>query len=96
MIHTYRVLHPFCGIGGAAIGTERARERCSSCGRSDFVDAVDNLGQSYRGCAHCRIIMFEEILRRSSLGQGLARIRDEGIEAELAELEQEMGTRRKR
>lgn len=37
-----------------------------------------------------------EAIDRSSIGQGLARIREEGIDAELAELDREMGTRRKR
>lgn len=29
-------------------------ERCSNCGGTEFVDAVDNDGQRYRGCARCR------------------------------------------
>lgn len=29
--------------------------RCTSCGRRDWIDAVDNYGQPYKGCANCRI-----------------------------------------
>jgi hypothetical protein len=30
-------------------------EHCASCGGTSFVDAIDDQGQSYRGCAHCRV-----------------------------------------
>lgn len=33
----------------------RRRGTCYFCGRSDFVDAIDNQGDAYRGCAHCTI-----------------------------------------
>lgn len=29
------------------------RERCTICGGTEFVDAIDNLGKRYRGCARC-------------------------------------------
>lgn len=32
-------------------------EKCSSCGGRSFIDATDNLGQQYRGCARCRIVV---------------------------------------
>lgn len=32
-------------------------ERCACCGGSEFVDAVDNHGLPYRGCARCIITL---------------------------------------
>jgi hypothetical protein len=33
---------------------QRSRDgQCWNCGKSDWVDAVDNTGASYKGCAHC-------------------------------------------
>jgi hypothetical protein len=35
---------------------QRARDgQCWNCGKSDWVDAVDNTGATYKGCAHCVI-----------------------------------------
>lgn len=31
-------------------------DRCASCGGSDLVDAIDNHGRPYRGCARCRVL----------------------------------------
>ncbi len=32
------------------------QQRCVSCGGSQFIDAVDNHGQSYQGCARCVVV----------------------------------------
>ncbi len=32
-------------------------ERCLICGGTEFVDAVDNDGESYRGCAKCVVTL---------------------------------------
>lgn len=31
-------------------------EHCSFCGGTEFVDAVDNHGEAYRGCGRCIIL----------------------------------------
>lgn len=31
------------------------REQCAICNGREFVDAIDNYGQRYRGCARCVI-----------------------------------------
>lgn len=46
---------------------------CGSCGRSDLVDAIDNYGMAYKGCAHCRISL--------SLPDPIATARAEGFRA---------------
>jgi len=37
------------------------RDRCGCCGGTRLVDAVDNFGRQYRGCASCRILSLAEI-----------------------------------
>lgn len=34
---------------------------CGVCGGYALVDAIDNHGQPYRGCARCRLMTLEEI-----------------------------------
>lgn len=31
----------------------RRSDRCTNCGRSDWVLCADNFGAAYMGCAHC-------------------------------------------
>lgn len=35
---------------------DKKREQCGICGRTAMIDAVDNYGNSYRGCARCRVV----------------------------------------
>ena len=37
------------------------RGRCASCGGIETVDATDNHGKPYKGCANCRIMSLVEI-----------------------------------
>lgn len=37
------------------------RGRCTSCGGTETVDAIDNHGKPYKGCANCRIMSLDEI-----------------------------------
>lgn len=39
----------------------RAKGQCTNCGRSDWVDCVDNDGRSYKGCKHCVIVLPPEL-----------------------------------
>lgn len=32
------------------------QDRCTTCGGTEFVDAIDNEGHPYRGCKRCRIV----------------------------------------
>lgn len=67
------------------------RERCTSCGGSTFINAIDNHGQSYRGCAMCRVgpptnrvtldlavVTVEELL--SCVHDRIARCQQAGVE----------------
>ena len=36
MVKEYKVLHLFCGIGGGALGFQRARARCTTSGDVDW------------------------------------------------------------
>ena len=35
--------------------TYRDPRKCYSCGRTDWIDAVDRFGRQYKGCAHCSV-----------------------------------------
>jgi hypothetical protein len=39
-------------------------EQCAVCGGRVFVDAIDNHGQPYRGCARCRIVPLVRIVEQ--------------------------------
>ena len=39
-------------------------ERCTSCNGTEFVDAIDNEGKSYRGCKRCRIGDPQDVLKK--------------------------------
>lgn len=39
------------------------QDHCTSCGGTEFVDAIDNLGQPYRGCKQCRIVLPKDALK---------------------------------
>lgn len=50
--------------------TERMEERCRSCGGRTLVDAIDNFGHAYRGCATCRIVSLATLARNPDEEQG--------------------------
>lgn len=56
----------------------RPRNACLVCGRSDWVDAVDNHGKPYKGCAHCRILSKREIDDALRVDNRLATLATEG------------------
>lgn len=43
-------------------GDKFAEERCGHCGGRDFIDAIDNDGERYRGCSRCTIHLPSEVL----------------------------------
>ena len=47
-------------------------DRCPSCGGTEFVEAVDNHGQPYIGCANCTIVLPPELLPTSRRRAALA------------------------
>ena len=45
---------------------DRARAGlCVACGGNEFVQAVDNTGQSYEGCARCTIVLLPDVVSRA-------------------------------
>lgn len=39
---------------------QRVRDnQCFNCGKSDWVDAIDNTGSRYKGCNNCIIVLPE-------------------------------------
>jgi hypothetical protein len=56
--------HQLSGEELARRKEQRRRSRlglCWCCGGSEFVDAVDNRGEAYKGCARCVIVLPPEL-----------------------------------
>ena len=52
------------------------RKGCPACGSSETCEATDNFGQSYEGCAHCRLLTLDEIARLSDCADERAKERE--------------------
>ena len=65
---------------------------CAGCRR--FVDNLQQVEPLRYRCAECATPSIETLIERSSIGAGLKNIRENGIDAELRDLENE--GRRKR
>jgi hypothetical protein len=46
-----------------AVAVRRRPKACGICGGTATIDAVDNFGRPYKGCANCRILSLDEIER---------------------------------
>ncbi len=58
-------------VGLETLAQTSTREHCTTCDGTNFVDAIDNDGQPYRGCKRCRIAHPEDVLATIATGNTL-------------------------